>query len=193
MVKRKIRVSRERQVNTYAELWHASHVMLYKAKETTGGSFHQFMASLIFTAFMMEAYLNHIGPRIFRCWGDLERLHPLSKLNLVAEKLGVEKDEGKRPYQTLSKLFKFRNSLAHGKSESPKDNEIRLCAEPFDEFKNEFLETEWEKYCTQDNAKRALEDSETIIKDIHEHANVTDDYLFSFGIKGNLSTLLPEE
>lgn len=193
MAKRKVKISRERQVKTYAELRHASRVMLCKVEKDKEGSFYQFMASLIFTAFMMEAYLNDIGPRIFKCWCDLERLSPSSKLNLIAEKLGVNKDEGKRPYQTLSELFKFRNALAHGKPESLIDNEIRLVDEPFDKYNHETLKADWEKYCTQDNATRALEDTETIIKDIHNHAGVTEDALFSFGIQGLGGTLLPEE
>ena len=193
MEKRRIKVSEERQVNTYYELRHASHVILKKAEEDKDGSFYEVMASLIFTAFMIEAYLNHIGPRIIKCWGDLERLSPSSKLNLVTEKLGIEKNEGKRPYQTLSELFKFRNTLAHGKSVFLKSEyETRFVAEPSDKDGYESLQTEWEKYCTQDNANRALEDTEAIIKEIHKQAGVNGDP-FSFGMQGTLSTLLPEE
>jgi len=193
---RRVKVSRQRQVKTYAELRHASHVMLEKAEKDKEGSFYQVMASLVFTAFMMEAYLNHIGPQIFKCWGDLERLSPLSKLDLIAEKLGAEKDDGKRPYQTLSELFRFRNTLAHGKSASLKsDNEVRLVDKQFDEYRyrHAFLETEWEKYCTLDNASQALEDTETIIKEIHGYIDKTGNFPFSFGMQSTLSTLLPEE
>ena len=56
------------------------------------------MASFIFTAFTLEAFLNHIGQGIFKCWNDLEQLSH-QKLNLTAEKLEIEKDEGKRPLQ----------------------------------------------------------------------------------------------
>lgn len=194
MVKRKVKISREREVKTYVQLCIASHATLEKAKKEGDGSFYQVMASLIFTAFMMEAYLNHIGPHIFKCWGDLERLKPSSKLNIVAEKLGIEIDKGKRPYQTLSELFKFRNDLAHGKSVSlkSKSDEIRLVAEPFDDYRDEGLQTEWEKYCTQDNANHALEDTTSIMKEIHQRAGMTD-RLFSSGMQGTGGTLLPEE
>lgn len=194
MAKRKAKVSKERQVNTYAEMWHASHVILEKADKDPEGSFYQVMASLIFTAFMMEAYLNHIGRRIFKCWGNLEWLSPSSKLNLIAEKLGVEKDEGKRPYRTFSELFKFRNSVAHGKSVLLKsDNQILLVDDTSDSFMREFLKTRWEKYCTSESAKRALEDIETIIRELHDATGVTDDFPFRFGMQVGSLTLLPEE
>lgn len=193
MAKRKVKISREREINTYSWLRIASDATLGEAKKGDDGRYYQVMASLIFTAFMMEAYLNHTGSHIFNCWGDLERLSPSSKLNIVAEKLGIEIDEGRRPYQTLSELFKFRNALAHGKSVSLKPaDKIRLMAEPFDDHMDEWLQTGWEKYCTQDNASHALEDVEIIMKDIHERAGMTD-RLFSLGMQGIGGTLLPDE
>lgn len=152
------------------------------------------MASLIFSAFMMEAYLNHLGRRIFKCWGNLGWLSPSSKLNLIAEKLGVEKDEGKRPYRTFSELFKFRNSVAHGKSVLLKsDNQILLVDDTSDSFMREFLETRWEKYCTSESGKRALEDTETIIRELHNATGITDGFPFRFGLQVGSLTLLPEE
>lgn len=194
MAKHKARVSKERQVNTYVELWHASHVMLEKAKKDQDGSFHHVMASLTFTAFMMEAYLNHVGPQIFKCWDDLERLSPLSKLNLIAEKLGVKKDKGERPYQTVSEVFKFRNTLAHGKSILLKsNNEIRFVEETLNRYIHESLKTEWENYCTQDNANQALVDTEAIIMEFHKRADMHPDYPFRFGMHEASATLLREE
>lgn len=195
MAKRKAKVSKERQVSTYVELWHASRVLLEKAKKDQEGSFYPVMASLVFTAFMMEAYLNHVGQRIFECWEDLEqRLSPLSKLSLIAEKLGVKKDEGRRPYQTVSEVFRFRNYLAHGKSRVLKtNNEIRVVDETFDRYMHESLKTEWESYCRQDNANRALVDTEAIIREFHKRAGIPPDFPFSFGMHEASATLLPEE
>ena len=82
--RKKVLVNKEREVKTYAEMWHTSCCLLKKGLEEPEGSFHQFMASLVFTAFTLEAYLNHIGPKIFKCWGDLERLGPREKVNIIA-------------------------------------------------------------------------------------------------------------
>ena len=86
------------------------------------GSAHQFRASLVFTAFTLEAYLNHLGRKLFRCWDDLERLGPIEKLNVIADRAAVKIDYGKRPWQAMKQLFGFRNDIAHGKSEMLKSN-----------------------------------------------------------------------
>ena len=197
MAKRKAEVSKERQVNTYAEMRHASRVILDKAKKDPEGAFYQWMASLVFTAFMLEAFLNHIGQRVFKCWSDLERgLSPSEKLNLIVEKLGIEKDDGKRPFLTVSGLFKCRNSVAHGKTVYLKPEKqvivVHLSRAFDDEHSRERLETPWEEYCSLENAERALEDAESICRTIHEASGITNDILFSFGMEGTLTKLLPE-
>jgi hypothetical protein len=192
----KAKVSKERQVNTYAEMWHASNIMLGKAKKDPEGSFYQLMASLIFTAFTLEAYLNHIGQSIFKCWDDLEQLSPKRKLNLIAEKLKIERDDSKRPFQTVSKLFKFRNDIAHGKTVRMK-SENRINVVDLDYTLNvrlgERLETPWQKYCSLRNAERAREDVKIIIRQLHKAAGVTDHILFSFGQETGMTTLSLEE
>jgi DNA primase large subunit len=193
MEKRRARVSKERQVNTYAEMWHASFMLLQRARENRRGSYYQFMASLIFTAFTLEAYLNHIGQRIFACWNDLESLSPSKKLNVIAEKLGVAKDDSKRPFQTVSSLFKFRNDVAHGKSVQLKsEDQIRIIDHNFDDYMYEPLETRWQNYCSLKNAERAREDVEKIIKLLHGMSGITDDMLFNVGMWFGSSTLLPQ-
>jgi hypothetical protein len=49
--KQQILIKKEREVNTYADMWHSSRCLLDKGIEDQKGSYHQFMASLVFTAF----------------------------------------------------------------------------------------------------------------------------------------------
>jgi len=51
----KIAISKERNVRTYAEMWHTSRVLLQKGTEIEKSSHHQYIASLVFTAFTLEA------------------------------------------------------------------------------------------------------------------------------------------
>ena len=192
MEKRKAKISKTREVITYAEMRHASHVILDKAEKDSEGSFYLFMASLIFSAFTMEAYLNHLGQHIFKCWDDLGRNSPVAKLNLITEELGIEKDYGKSPYQTFLELFHFRNSVAHGKSTIIKSDKI---VEFHDVIQGEmkFLETPWEEYCTSENAKKALADIEIIVKQLHEASGIKDEFPFRFGMQSTLTTLLSAE
>jgi len=179
MAKKKVKVSKERQVNTYHELWRTSYWTLNQAEEKYDGSYFQIMASLIFTAFSFEAYLNHLGGDIFHCWDDLERLSPQSKLNVLSEELNIKKDYSKRPFQTIKELYKFRNDIAHGKTIILKTNEeIQIIDSKIDAYISEPLEAEWQKYCTLDNAKKARKDTEAIMEIFHKESGVFDEDLF---------------
>ena len=193
MEKKKAKVSKSRQVNTYYELWRVSYWTMRQAEKTVEGSYFQIMASLIFTAFTLEAYLNHLGMQIFGCWDDLEMLSPRKKLNVIAEKLGIKKDDDKRPFQTVKKLFDFRNDVAHGKTIllETKD-EIRIVDSKLDDYMHEPLEAEWERYCTLDNAKRAREDVESIMREFHKVSNTGDKDLFLPQLWESLATLIQE-
>ena len=182
--KKKVVVTKERNVTTYAEMWHTSYCLLVKGREELKMSVHQFRASLIFTAFTIEAYLNHIGAIIFFCWEDLERLSPKQKLNIIAERLNIKIDYGKRPWQIMKKLFQFRNDIAHGKSLKVKSEKILPLEEHSDVDFSELLErTRWEKYCTEENAVRAREDVEAIVKIIHSTAGFGYDFPFVSGFQ----------
>lgn len=191
LAKRKVKVVKTRQINTYAEMWRVSYWAMRQAEKEVKGSFFQIMASLIFTAFTLEAYLNHIGRHIFECWDDLERLSPSAKINVIAEKLKVEKDNSIRPFQTAKKLFDFRNDVAHGKTILLKNEEqISIASEDISNYMHKFLETDWEEYSTLDNAKRAREDVEKIITIFHNSAGITDDILFFGGMESGSATLV---
>jgi len=185
MKKPKIEVEKERQVHTYAELWYTSKVLLQKGIGEPDGSFHQFMASLVLTAFSFEAFLNHIGKKLFKshAWAAIERLSPKEKLHVIAELLNVQIDYGARPWQIIKTLFDFRNSIAHGKTVTLKESELVAMNDDFDRRFRSILLTEWEAHCTRDNADRAREDVQTMIETLHKACNFTDDFPFVPGIQ----------
>ena len=188
--KTKVLVEKERNVTTYADMWHTSLILLEKGQKEPQGSFHQIMASLVFTAFTLEAYLNHIGEKLFSCWNDLERLSPTKKINVIAEHLNVKVDYGKRPWQVMNELFQFRNDIAHGKSKKEKFRDI-VPIEQHDPFAQPwFVQTSWEKYCTEKNAIRARKDVEQIVQVFHKTARFEDDYPFTSGFQTGSETLI---
>jgi hypothetical protein len=149
------------------------------------------MASLVFTAFTLEAYLNHIGSKLYKCWGDLERpLGPRQKLNLVAERLGIPIHYGERPWEVMRQLFGFRNDIAHGKSVVLEESKVVPLNEFSDEQAFEFIKTKWEKYCRKENAIRAREDVQNIVETIHNAANFEDNpYPFIGGMQSGSATV----
>jgi hypothetical protein len=167
--KQKVSVATEREVITYSHMWHTSECLLKRGQEQEAASFHQFMSSIVFTAFTLEAYLNHIGPRLFQCWKDLERLGPHEKLNLIAEHLRVTINYGTRPWQIMKKLFEFRNTIAHGKSKTFKPP-VKVVSLEEHETNISMAKTEWELFCTQKNAENARADVEKMVFALYEAA-----------------------
>ena len=187
----KVEIVSEREVNTYAEFWHTSYCLLKIQEEVEAGSFHLVMSSLVFTAFTLEAYFNHVGSKVFECWVDLERLGPREKLNVIAEKLGIEVNYSCKPWQVVTKIFQFRNDIAHGKSFKIKATVLEDLKK-FNKNPNHWAyraETEWEKYCTLKNAHRAREYVKEIVHIVHQAANFPGEYPFQLGLEYQDATL----
>jgi len=191
--RRNVSIEKERHVVTYAELWHTSLCLLKQGQAQEEGSFHQFMGSLVFTAFSLEAYLNHIGPKLFQvqCWNGLERLTPQDKLNVIAEKIGLAIDYGKRPWGIMKELFGFRNDVAHGKSiKVAKVSVVPISKHESD--MREFEKTEWEAFCTRQNAERARKDVEEMVVIMHENAHINDEYPFVAGSQETMAAVVED-
>ena len=194
MTKRCVDVSKERTVHTYSEMWHCSRVLLMKAKTDKEGSTWQIMAALMFVAFTVEAFLNHLGSRHFECWGEIEKsLSPPKKLSLLCESLEIPLDHGSRPVQTVQKLFRFRNDVAHGKDVTIKhEKQIYATENEVDILTKEFLVPEWQEYCTIKCADRAREDAEALIRELHRKAELADP-IFTFGIGFSTISVSPNK
>lgn len=185
----KSKVKRERIFNTYAIL--ADVALFHQDQGATKpeGSSYQFMTSLIFSAFTLEAYLNHVGMQLFKCWSYIERkLSPEQKLHLIAEKLEIEVDKGKRPFQTIIELMHYRNALAHGKPETLSEEDI-VQEKKAREILFNPLEPKWQEKCDHKNAKRAIEDVDEVLHLIHESAGLND-ILFDSGSWSGTSTVI---
>jgi hypothetical protein len=187
--KRRARVTKSREVRVHGELWHTSRILLKHGKERPEGSTHQFRASLVFTAFALEAYLNWLGHTQVPNWKYLERLNPREKTEVVAGKLGVALDFGTRPWSIVKPLFGFRNDIAHGKPKLLESDTIEAFDENLDAKLGEFLRTEWEEFCTEQNAVRAREDVAAIAELLHcaatfESVESTDPFSTGFQLHG---------
>lgn len=171
--------SAEREIRTYAYLCTAAYDALEKASNIKEGSLYQTMSSLIFSAFALEAYLNHVGEKKLEFWNDIERIKPLSKLRVLYVYLGLDFDTSKRPIQTVIQVFKFRNFMAHGKTEKVEGK--GTIKTPTRNSAENLVEAEWEKFCNQKEAERAFEDVKIIIKTLCEAAGFDVTFLFSLG------------
>ncbi|MDG3002581.1 hypothetical protein [Paludisphaera mucosa] len=164
-----VRIAKKRTVVTYVEFWGVSRFLLQEGVEREEGSLLNFMASLTYTAFSFEACLNHVGQEIFPdlAWKAIERLSPRSKLEVIAEKLELKLDFGRKPWSVMIDLFRFRDQIAHGKSEILEDtSEVPLV--DHQEHAWTFTPAKWEKYRTREHAEDARAQVEEMVKLIHE-------------------------
>jgi hypothetical protein len=147
---------------------------LEKGQAEESGAEHQFKASLVFTAFTLEAYLNWLGQKVFPRWSYLERLAPIEKLDVISDLLKLGVDNARRPWQTTKKLCRFRNAMAHGKPVTIETETEEPVDEHFQEKLSEIDRTEWEKFCTREHAEQAREDVEEILRALRAAAALDD-------------------
>lgn len=116
-------------------------------------------ASLVFLAFTIEAFCNHVGWKLVPNFSDFDKLRVLDKLRKTAELSGYTMSLGKRPFQTFIEVMCFRDEMAHPKTQKL-ISERQVPRPTFDtpiEIPKTRL-TKREAYCTPEILKRALED-----------------------------------
>lgn len=168
-----LHVSGSHETNTFVYMWLGARHMLDMAKQTTEGRLYTCIASLMFSAFMLEAYFNHLGSLRNREWDKVERKYPkLEKYKMFAEAAGVGVDLNIYPQKSLVELFNFRDSMAHGKTTTGGiDIELEIEASIIPAFPT----TEWQSFATPENAERLLVDAVSLIKEIHRACGYQDD------------------
>ena len=168
-----------REIKTYAFLYHAAVDALEKARNIEEGGFYQIMSSIVFSAFTLEAYLNHIGEIKIEYWEEIEKITPTQKLKVMYSHLNIPYNSSMRPIQTVKQVFKFRNFMAHGKTE--KIQGTGTLKQPKPNPGENLIDTEWEKFCNIKEAERAVNDVKEIIESLCEKAGLQKFPLYSLG------------
>jgi hypothetical protein len=102
-------------VRTYTILHRSIQAVLQR--EANGRDVPHWMTIGVLSAFLFEAYLNHVGLGLFRSWRDLERkLGHKEKLTLICQILQI--DHQRIASLGLADLFRFRDRVAHGTTET---------------------------------------------------------------------------
>ena len=166
--------------NTFSYLWNGARSLAQTAKEHDPGSNYCRISSVLFSAFAIEAHLNHIGEAKLPFWGILERkLSWKDKLDVVSKQFDFATDYGRRPFQTLRHLFEFRNKLAHGKTTTG-EKSYKYLGNRDDEHGSTI--PGWLKeFWSDDIVNRALEDTQQILELVHTRAGFGSDSLHLIG------------
>jgi hypothetical protein len=166
-LKRKMKDTRE-YVYPHAYLFSASSRALKQAEENDENSFSFSLASMVLSAFYIEAYLNFLGKEKLECWAQIEKkLGPREKLELLTETIGCSIDKDRRPFRTFTEIIKFRNKIAHAKPEVIDFDKVQL-----DKNGVPLPTPEWGKQCNRTTARRFFDDILEMVNELHKKAGL---------------------
>lgn len=144
------------KVYTYRYLLLAAQRAYLRAEDEDRDSLIDCMEVILFAALSLEAFLNHLGPTLLRGWGPIKKkLSPREKLAVLLAERQVSIDFSCRPYQSFGDAFRLRNALAHAETEYLPF--IRTDGE-----RTTLPETDWQRTCNRETARRILEDTASI-------------------------------
>lgn len=118
-------------------IFSAHHMLIQVARESLNqarqrvDNRHLILTTIVMSALAIESLANTVGDRVIERWHDFERLQPLGKLRLVAERLDIAFDRGAEPWQSIAWLFRQRNDFAHPKPETV-EGEATVSVEEFE-------------------------------------------------------------
>jgi hypothetical protein len=163
-MRKKVSVHSRKTVYTYVYLNIVAEEARARAKNEEG-RFYNCMTAELFSAFCLEAYLNHIGAQKIPYWESVEKkLGPTEKLEMICYEIGLKPDFGRRPFQSFRVLFQLRNSLVHGKTEYLEQSDEQFLE---DEEQPKLLDIKWKSLINLDTANQFSEDTKEIIEKIH--------------------------
>jgi hypothetical protein len=182
MSPRTVAVGARRTINMHAYLQSAARYALKNAEASEEGQTFNLIHCIVASAFCMEAYLNFVGERKVANWQTMERcLAPTEKLTVVTTTLGMPSFKGGKLYHSFQKASRFRNLLAHWRTETVHGSWIER--EDIEGPRRQ-PEAEWEKLCNLKSARRILGDIEALAREIHKAAGYTQDPFWSLGHGG---------
>lgn len=169
---------------TFSYLFSGARRALENADAESRGSFYQVMNCLILQAFAVEAYLNHLvdGIEEHEMILSFKRPRPSvwEKYEAIADALGLSPVKLGDAYPNVAAVLEFRNSLAHGKTESISVSEILDSNEaPHRASDSQF--PGWMRFCEVNNARVGLESVEQLIEELHSRAGLGKYPLSSLG------------
>ena len=175
-MKRKVNVRSKRTVYSYSIMHQTSWHLLDIAKKSPEGQFFNYLTSMLFSAFCLEAYFNHLGEVKIKYWAKIDRIHFEDKFEILAQIVNLQFDKSCRPFQTLKEIIEFRNKIAHARTEYLIEESEQYLAETEDP---KLPQSKWKEKINIEAAQRFFDDTEIIIRQLNKSAGFTRD---PFGI-----------
>jgi hypothetical protein len=164
---------REHEVRTYAYHFAIARRALKDAEKAPKSIKFNAITCFVFCAFTLEAYLNHLGSLRGRGWADFERSPVLAKLRWLSDQFHVEWNYEEGPIETLRQVVRFRNAMAHGRTERASHTELSDVGSPNPD--DPFTGAKWQGSCTIEAARRAVDAVDCVVRALHEAAYLEED------------------
>lgn len=169
---------------TYWWLYKAAKFNLKLAKTQQEGNNYICMAVVIFTAFMIEALLNHIIDIQLTTLNDEEKNKlkfsaPKDKLKEILQKINFPFDSQSPSYLAFCEIFDYRKELAHGNTIVKTagtlenvhiDEQREICT----------VVGDWHSKTTSQNAEKLFNLAKELMEKISKHAGIN----FPFALGG---------
>jgi hypothetical protein len=161
------------KVTTYNWMVKNAEISLNSARATEEGRFFHSMNVLVYSAFAMEAFFNHLGIHLHSDWDSKERqMSKFKKLRKFKSELGLKGALEDEPFRSVTDAFNFRDLLAHGRTESiDKTETIELTQK---ELKQYMVGSAWMDSCNLKTAERIFCNVRTVISSMYKAAGLGD-------------------
>ena len=135
-------------LRTYQMLFETAQRQLEVAKAVSAGSSRYYLVSAgVFVAMTAEAFFNDLGSRVITSWGQLQRLDPREKAEVLNIELFNDKvDWSVRPFQSVAAALGFRRALAHAHAETLSVDQVGT-ADRKDTEVPRTRRTAWQEHC----------------------------------------------
>lgn len=174
------------EIRTYARLFQIARHLAKRAEEAPEGSAHLSAASVVFSAFTLEALVNHFGSEHVQNWRKRERsLGARGRLLELLQALQLAPDMTQRPWSAADELKDLRDQLAHG---WPAELEKTIVDSLGPEAPTPRLLEKWEAASNPQAANAYLADVRSIADAVHVACGLSPDTLSHLGGFGGVSS-----
>ena len=152
-------------LRTYQLLFETAQRVLKLAQALPVDNRSYFLISAgVSVALTAEAFFNDLGSRVIPSWGQLQRLDPREKAEVLNIELFKDRvDWSVRPFQSVAAALGFRRALAHAHAETLSFDQVRTA----DLKENEVPRTRrtaWQEHCDVATIQRWITDVRLLIE-----------------------------
>lgn len=161
----------QREYRPYDELRSISYYAIKRAESEIEGSFYEYIVSIVFDAFCIESYLNHLGVKklLVHNFIDFEQKSPNEKLMEISRELNILIDKRTLPFCHFDTIFDFRDSIVHAKTDTINTFKVKIDDKT---GLPRFPKSKIEVMATLKNAKKFFESTTNMVVFLNEEAGM---------------------